>query len=755
MRLGLTSKFSRFLEQDENPRVNYLGVVGLAVDSKGTVLFLGGSGIAGASGRTENRLMKFSPEGKYLKTLLPYDAKTDPTKLKGIDLVSSEKNNLIPRVYERVSWTVVPAFESISRQTMTITKEDNVVFLNGFCSELFGIKNRRLSVINSDGTIPRKVLAGSSWGKDKVTGGIGHVAVSPDGNTAYITGMWDGRYYPRADKVDNKNHHVVYRADLSNPDKAPEIFFGTLKEAGSDKLHLKDPRGIASDNKGNLYVSDFGNDRVVVLDATGKYVREFAVTKPLAIVANKKNLDIYVVSLVVGGESTLVKFPAGGKSGKSWNHPFIKIRESHRTYYPTMAINWRASEPIIYLGANDIYTSFGVLQVIDKGDSCEVSDFIAKKGFQHWLAMTGVDSDDNVYMKSKPSSGNGVASFAIAGETGVKTKWWSKYYDNILIGRDDNVYQYVADRKRASKKGKLGNSCNFTLQKKDLDKKALPFIGTNEVSDIFLSYWAGRRDGTFVAADGTIHVMAFDETRGGPCSIFKVGKDGKVSDDLVTGLLGPMSVKADRHGNIFIADNLKPAGKLWPKEMDSFIKGLDPMGRREYEEMYGSILKFGKSGTIDRTNKKAKLEDVDVSKGETVMVISGGEQSFKVTGLKDSFVGISPLPPMRYNFRSKCWCLGAMFDMDRHDRLFVPDAARFCVNILDSNFNKIGEFGGYGTIADPGGAANAPGPDVPLECPAEIKVSDKAAYVLDRAPGVARIVRVKLGYAAEATCLVK
>jgi len=357
--------------------------------------------------------------------------------------------------------------------------------------------------------------------------------------------------------------------------------------------------------------------------------------------------------------------------------------------------------------------------------------------------MIGVDLEDRVYVKTKPSSGDGVKSFAIDGETGKKTRWWARYYDNVTLGQDGRVYEYLVEKKQKSRKGKLGSKCNRVLRKSDLAKKMIPFSADRQLSEVFLGYWAGRRDNLFVAPNGLMHVLAYDGSRGGPASVFRIGTDGKQGPDLISGLLAPISVKADRHGNIFVADNLKPKDRLWPAELDSFIKKQSPVGRREYEEMYGAILKFGPQG--------GKIEDGG-GKGGRTMVISGGEKSFSVTGLKASFVGISPLPPMRRNFRSKCWCLGAKFDMDMQDRLFVPDSARFRVHVLDSNLNKITEFGGYGTVDDPGGKANAPGPDVPLECPSGVKVSNKAAYIMDQAPCAARIVRVILTYAAEASC---
>jgi len=148
----------------------------------------------------------------------------------------------------------------------------------------------------------------------------------------------------------------------------------------------------------------------------------------------------------------------------------------------------------------------------------------------------------------------------------------------------------------------------------------------------------------------------------------------------------------------------------------------------------------------------SREEEATLTEGAEVLELCQGEKRYLVEGLAGLYASISPRPPVRTGFRSKCWCLGAWFDLDRYDRLFVPDAARFRIHVLDANFNPILEFGGYDSVDSPGGNANAPGPEIPFECPIGVAVSDSAAYVFDAAPCVARIVRVRFSYAAEGSC---
>lgn len=56
--------------------------------------------------------------------------------------------------------------------------------------------------------------------------------------------------------------------------EGPSLTFTFAGQVG-EKSKLSNPRSLAADNDGNLYVADFGNDRIVRFDATGKEVLAF------------------------------------------------------------------------------------------------------------------------------------------------------------------------------------------------------------------------------------------------------------------------------------------------------------------------------------------------------------------------------------------------------------------------------------------------------------------------------------------------
>ena len=67
----------------------------------------------------------------------------------------------------------------------------------------------------------------------------------------------------RALIVDTLSHAVR----LQIRDGGGRVLFGVACEAGSDELHLQNPRGATIDGAGNVFISDTANNRVVVLPA--------------------------------------------------------------------------------------------------------------------------------------------------------------------------------------------------------------------------------------------------------------------------------------------------------------------------------------------------------------------------------------------------------------------------------------------------------------------------------------------------------
>jgi len=123
------------------------------------------------------------------------------------------------------------------------------------------------------------------------------VAVAPDGNVwtfnrgkipvqvystqgkllkAWGEGMFTNAHTIRFDNAGNlwiidTNSQTVRKF---SEDGKVLMTLGTLNQAGEDQTHMNQPNDVAFAPNGDIYVSDgYGNDRVVVFDKNGKFVR--------------------------------------------------------------------------------------------------------------------------------------------------------------------------------------------------------------------------------------------------------------------------------------------------------------------------------------------------------------------------------------------------------------------------------------------------------------------------------------------------
>lgn len=143
-----------------------------------------------------------------------------------------------------------------------------------------------------------------SWPKQKAPGGdwgqMSSVAIGPNGNIwtfnrgklpvqvftpdGNLVKSWgDGGLFqnPHTIRFDSSGNlwiadtgtNTVRKFDL---DGKVLLTLGTPNEAGADQTHLNQPNDIAVAPNGDVYVSDgYGNDRVVVFDKSGKYLRSW------------------------------------------------------------------------------------------------------------------------------------------------------------------------------------------------------------------------------------------------------------------------------------------------------------------------------------------------------------------------------------------------------------------------------------------------------------------------------------------------
>ena len=123
---------------------------------------------------------------------------------------------------------------------------------------------------------------------------------------------------PRGLAADAKGR--IWVADFGNvrvqeleTDLTPVVAFGSL---GSGPGQFRDPCGVALDAKGRLYVADTWNGRIQVFDKAGSYEREFSSDffGPRGVVVDEKG----IVFVADTGNSRVVRFDAEGRKEAAW-----------------------------------------------------------------------------------------------------------------------------------------------------------------------------------------------------------------------------------------------------------------------------------------------------------------------------------------------------------------------------------------------------------------------------------------------------
>jgi hypothetical protein len=242
-----------------------------------------------------------------------------------------------------------------------------------------------------------------------------------------------------------------------------------------------------------------------------------------------------------------------------------------------------------------------------------------------------------------------------------------------------------------------------------------------------------------------------------------IGQDGKTKRTVIWQCLNGAIPRLDPKGNIYIADLVKPPDRSYPEFFDG---KLPPPPKQTgsgdlfwYSYMYGSIIKFPPEGGIIWHTKDLPKSCVGQPPAE---LLAKPKVPFKrhyaysphltgeIQGALWTRFGYAPYSSHMSGNTSHCMCEGSGFDVDPFGRVFFPNLGQFRVEVVDTNNNGITTFGKYGNEDSGGPDARIKKPEIPLAWPSYVAVSDRWAYVADTVNR--RIVRVKLAYAAEATC---
>ncbi|HOX07605.1 MAG TPA: hypothetical protein PK280_14490 [Planctomycetota bacterium] len=778
---GLEPKYDRTIGSDRQ----WLGSIhALAAGAKGELYAYCSRGI-----------VVLDREGRYRRQIVPAPAEMNPAKLAGLEPVTlADGTTYFARGYE------LPG-EMIA--SMAISADGSELFLPGP-----GRYPRKLTVIGTDGSVRKGAFDHRLTALSDV--GFLSMAVSPDRKSLYFAGAEAGYQGDDARRVCYRQ--AVYRLRLDAPGPA-EIFTGDDENSGAPGFEVSRPRGLAVDSRGRVYVCNNEGGTVAVYTPHGGLLRTFAVKNPQQVAVHPRTGQIYVLAGREEGftkygydypammrEARLVRIGADGQTDfeLKLEDAFVRTRKegTWAEFRACMAADFSGEKPVIWVGLarpDPLSAKWALLRIEDEGkafgtprECCpRPAEGVLAEGVRHLALDRGRDI---LYLNGENRlrrlTGDGRELPALkftfeetvektdpkTGEKSSEKKTSRHQIAETAVGPDGNIYvlgfrQYqYAD--------------NYILRF-DPDGRELPLPAGDVRADHVMKGPPGSPRGFSVGPDGSMYVLYYDVKRPKELlpeepwdrgflmtqAVAKYDRDGRlVNPRLVAHFRsGGQGVRADRAGNVYVADNLMPLGFAYPRDFDGRLSdplrrpyparlpdgGYDPLLRQ-----MGSVFKFGPAGgriaglpeaELERVHSRPRRESDTWTPAPEVQWLAFGGQRVRVTGALWQHHGISAIPGQYQGVThvERCVCRGARFDLDQFDRIYVPDVLRRRVTVLDSAGNVLCRLGSRGNLD------TAPEKLGFIE-PGWVAAASDRLYVADGSG--CRIVRVKLGYAAEASC---
>ncbi len=763
--LGLKAEFDSFLM--ENPDGSG-EISAVAVGPGGTLYaFHRDDTVNGNMGG--NKLKVYTREGRHLKVLIPFPADIAPEKVRALGVFQTQEGDLVPRVHNWETLSFYPDLNGVRGRDMP---EFSAPAVDSRGRVYWLVKGPALAAVAADGGIPYDTFLGPRLLPDikdlKLSGPMYMycmertcLAVSSDEKSVYFTGL-SGPKNPLP---------CVFRVSVDT--RGPgDVFVGQLDRPGQAGPLLTAPRGLAV-AKGLLYVADFQADRIVVFrESDRSYVGQIPVKAPDTLGVDPSTGAVYVCAFTGKQTADLIKFSgledgkeicrmALPRTGLSPNPGIHRIavdasQRPVRIWVPSISYN-----PCRLKCIEDADG-----QLVDKGDPRRRDPWIPGP---RDLSIDRLR--DELYVRS---SGGQFFRFdektgKLADRVDVASKIRSTVPSTQLVpGSDGNLYTYSwgAGLWRFDRNAK---PLNWEGQKSHIIP--IEAVMCFQIRHLALRPFAPP-DELYIVAPPTYRLTYEDKMKpeaaaklapGRFTSLNVIGQDGKTRRTVVWQCLDGAIPRLDAAGNVYLADLVKPRDRSYPEFFDGKLeappKECGGGDRFWYSYMYGSIIKFPPTGGAIWFRKglvpkccvgqpPAELLAKPCVPFKTHLGYSP-HMTGELQGALWSRFGYSPYSCGTTGMTDHCMCEGSGFDVDPFGRVFFPNLGQFRVEVIDTNNNPIATFGKYGN--EDSGGPNSPvkKPDIPLAWPVHVAVSDTHAYVADTVNR--RVVRVKLGAAAEAT----
>jgi hypothetical protein len=639
------------------------------------------------------------------------------------------------------------------------------------------VKGPRLACLESDGGCPYESFLGPLLfdGVKNLTlaGGYTYggerccLAVSSDGKGLYAAGL---------STVAGKAAAAVpcvFRIDLAT--RKDEVFAGKPDSPGKEKELLAAPRGLAAAG-GLLYVADEGADRIVVFKESDRsLIGEVKVARPGSVAVDPASGAIYVASARDPKNADLVKID-GYKTGKELYRLAMDLDQYAES--PRRRISLDAtSKPARLWTPGTPYGRYALGCFFDDGTKLEFKGDPRDKApaglgardltFDRATGELFVKTGGQHYCRLSEKTGELLGEIAFRSDynlgMGDKGTQLVPSPDGSLI-----TYNWSVGLIRMDRAGKFMNWPGGTSPQ-------IPYGGIMTFQQNYLA--VPRADELYVILPPNYRKPADDKVDGKWSSLNVLGPDGKTKRTAVWQCSVGAIPRLDPKGNIYLAEMYKPPDRNLPEFFDGKIKpptgfgndlGGDKFAARPDEMTqywtsftYGSIIKFPPTGGIVWFGKNLPVSCEGAPPAELLAkprvpgqahIGYNPKQPIEVQGAEWIRFGFAPYS-LWATGTSTCMCEGAGFDVDGFGRVFYPSLLQYRVEAVDTVNNPITTFGHYGTLdsgKDAGKEAAAKAPPIPLAWPTYVAVSDDYAYVNDTLSN--RVVRVKLGAAAEETC---
>ncbi len=297
--LGLKPEFDNLLGP-ASPKALPGALWGVAADADGVYVF------TRAGGKVTWR--KFDHDAHYVRDLYPPSGKLSPEKLGGMGYVEYEPGkraihapDIQSGMWHYASWSPT-GVDGVWRCRPVAVNGRIYLLSSGHGQEAPGSRRSTanyLHYFNTDGSTEYDGVTGRPW--VVAPGGTSispHLAASPDGKTLYVTGLHGAGVWGSAPAS------PVLMSGPAAGDERANVLVGDFKKVGGDDRSFSDPKDVACDPSGRVYVVDSVNRRIQIFSPEGKFLKTLKVNRPDLVQVHQKTGQVYVAhSATVRGKS--------------------------------------------------------------------------------------------------------------------------------------------------------------------------------------------------------------------------------------------------------------------------------------------------------------------------------------------------------------------------------------------------------------------------------------------------------------------